>query len=209
MKIVLLGAPGVGKGTYANILADKLNIPHISTGDLIREKAKTDENIGEIINKGNLIPDEITFGLVKERLKKDDCKNGFILDGYPRNIHQAELLKEVKIDKVIYYVARDDVILERLGGRLTCRQCGAIYHAKNFPPKEEGKCDKCQGELYVREDQTEEAIKERLKVYREQTSPLVEYYEKENLLAEIDANMGLDQIDKIIGESLDAIEGEE
>lgn len=214
MNIILLGSPGVGKGTYAEVLAEKLEIPHISTGDLLREIANEDSELGkqvkEIIDKGDLVSDELVLEILKKRLKKEDCEKGFILDGYPRNLKQAEDLKKtVKVDKVINYVAKDKVILERLSGRLTCKNCGAIYHIKNMPPKIKGKCDKCGGELYTREDQTEEAIKERLRIYREQTSPLIEYYQKENLLFEIDANSGIHQIDKIIGESLDIIEGEE
>ena len=214
MNIILLGPPGVGKGTYAEILKEKLELPHISTGDILREMAKEEteegKNIKEIMDKGNLIPDELMTEILKKRLKKEDCKNGFILDGYPRTIPQAESLKKIiKMDKVIDYAAKDEIILQRLGGRLTCRSCGAIFHAKNSPPKKNGICDNCGGELYTREDQTDEAIKERLKVYRNQTEPLIEYYQKEELLIEIDANAGLDQVDKIIGESLDAIEGEE
>jgi len=214
MNIILLGPPGVGKGTYAEILKEKLELPHISTGDILREMAKEEteegKNIKEIMDKGNLIPDELITEILKKRLKKEDCKNGFILDGYPRTIPQAESLKKIiKMDKVIDYAAKDEIILQRLGGRLTCRSCGAIFHAKNSPPKKNGICDNCGGELYTREDQTDEAIKERLKVYRNQTEPLIEYYQKEELLIEIDANAGLDQVDKIIGESLDAIEGEE
>lgn len=214
MNIILLGSPGVGKGTYAEVLAEKLEIPHISTGDLLREIANEDSELGkqvkEIIDKGDLVSDELVLEILKKRLKKEDCNKGFILDGYPRNLKQAEDLKKIaKVDKVINYVAKDKVILERLSGRLTCKNCGAIYHIKNMPPKIKGKCDKCQGELYTREDQTEEAIKERLRIYREQTSPLIEHYRKENLLFEIDANSGIHQIDKIIGESLDIIEGEE
>ena len=214
MNIILLGPPGVGKGTYAEILKEKLELPHISTGDILREMAKEEteegKNIKEIMDKGNLIPDELITEILKKRLKKEDCKNGFILDGYPRTIPQAESLKKIiKMDKVIDYAAKDEIILQRLGGRLTCRSCGAIFHAKNSPPKKNGICDNCGGELYTREDQTDEAIKERLKVYRNQTEPLIEYYQKEELLIEIDANAGLDQVDKIVGESLDAIEGEE
>ncbi len=214
MNIILLGPPGVGKGTYAEELSNRLEIPHISTGELLREITKQDteqgKKIKEIIDKGNLVPDELTTDILKKRLKKDDCKNGFILDGYPRTTPQAGALKKIaKIDKVIDYVAIDKTILERLSGRLTCKKCGAIFHVKNIPPKKEGICDKCGGELYTREDQTEEAIKKRLNVYREQTEPLIEYYQKENLLSEVDANAGLSQIDKIIGESLDIIEGEE
>lgn len=210
MNIILLGSPGVGKGTYAKVLSEKLEIPHISTGDLVREAAKTDEKIKETIDKGELIPDEQILEFLKERLDKEDTKKGVILDGYPRNLQQAEDLKKItKVDKVINYAARDEVVLERLGGRLTCKKCEAIYHVKNNPPKKEGVCDKCGGELYVREDQKEEVIKERLKIYKDRTRPLIEYYEKEDLLSEIDANAGFDQINKIIGESLDAIEGED
>lgn len=214
MNIILLGSPGVGKGTYAERISEKLEIPHISTGDLLRDiikkGTKEGQNIKKIIDKGDLIPDELMMGIVKKKIQEDDCKNGFLLEGVPRTLPQAESLKKmIKVDKVLNYVADEKIILGRLGGRLTCKKCGDTYHVKNKPPKKEGICDECEGELYTRKDQTEEAIKERLKVYHEKTEPLIEYYEKEGILAEIDANRNFAQIDLMIGESLDVIEGEE
>ncbi len=193
MKLIFLGAPGAGKGTIAKMVMEKYNIPQISTGDIFRDNVKSETELGkkakEYIDKGELVPDEITVGMVKERLIKDDCKNGYILDGFPRTIPQAEALANIgKIDKVIDFQARDDVIIQRLSGRRTCRKCGAIFHVVNIPPKVEGICDKCGGELVQRSDETEDVIKNRLEVYRKQTAPLIDYYEKKGMLAAVDAN---------------------
>lgn len=193
MKLIFLGAPGAGKGTIAKMVMEKYNIPQISTGDIFRDNVKNETELGkkakEYIDKGGLVPDEITVGMVKERLIKDDCKNGYILDGFPRTIPQAEALENIdKIDKVIDFQARDDVIIQRLSGRRTCRKCGAIFHVVNIPPKVEGVCDKCGGELVQRSDETEDVIKNRLEVYRKQTEPLIDYYKKKEMLAGVDAN---------------------
>jgi len=210
VNIVLLGSPGVGKGTYAGILSKKYNIPHISTGQLFRDAVKNKTELGkrveEYINRGDLVPDEIVIQIVRERLEKDDCKNGFLLDGFPRTIPQAEALETFKrIDKVLNFVASEEEILNRLGGRRTCRKCGAIFHVKNIPPKVSGVCDNCGGELYQREDEKPEAIKKRMIEYSEKTKPLIDYYSKKGLLANIDANYPIEEVDKIISQCKEAL----
>lgn len=205
MNVVILGSPGVGKGTYAKILSEKHNIPRISTGDLFREAIRDETELGkkikDYVSRGDLVPDEITIELVKERLEKGDCSNGFFLDGFPRTVAQAEALEKLKkIDKVLNFVASDWVILSRLGGRRTCRECGATYHIKEVPPKVEGICDLCGGKLYQRSDETPQAIKNRLRVYREKTKPVLDYFRKRGLLADIDANYQFGEIDKVISQ---------
>lgn len=212
MKLIFLGAPGAGKGTIAKMVMEKYNIPQISTGDIFRDNIKSETELGkkakEYIDKGELVPDEITVGMVKERLSKDDCKNGYILDGFPRTIPQAEALEKIdKIDKVIDFQARDDVIIQRLSGRRTCRKCGAIFHIVNIPPKVEGICDKCGGELVQRSDETEEVIKNRLEVYRKQTEPLIDYYKKNGMLAGVDANTSPEPIFEETVKVLESIGG--
>ena len=205
MNVVILGSPGVGKGTYAKILSEKYNIPRISSGDLFREAIRDETELGkkikDYVSRGDLVPDEITIKLVKERLERDDCKNGFFLDGFPRTIAQAESLEKLKkIDKVLNFVASDRVILSRLGGRRTCRQCGATYHIKEIPPKVEGICDLCGGELYQRPDETPQAIKNRLRVYREKTKPVLDYFRRRGLVVDINANYQFEEIDKVISQ---------
>jgi len=205
MNVVLLGIPGVGKGTYAGILSKNYKIPHISTGQILRDEVKKGTKLGkkveEIINRGDLVPDEIVIQIVRDRLEKDDCKNGFLLDGFPRTVPQARALEKIKkIDKVLNFVASQKVIMERLGGRRICRQCGAIFHVKNIPPKVSGVCDHCGGELYQREDEKTEAIKIRMKEYEKKTKPLINFYKKGNLLINIDANYPIEEIDKIISQ---------
>jgi adenylate kinase len=205
LNIVLLGPPGVGKGTYAGILSKKYNIPHISTGQMFRDAIKEGSELGRkvegFISKGDLVPDEITIEVVKVRLKEKDCNKGFLLDGFPRTIPQAEALEKIrKIDKVLNFVASDETITERLSWRRTCKKCGAIYHLKNIPPKVEGICDKCGGELYQRSDETPAAIKVRMKEYNRKTKPLIDFYKKKKLLANIDANYPYEKIDKIISQ---------
>lgn len=210
MNIILLGPPGIGKGTYAEILSEKYNIPHISTGQLFREeidkKTELGKRVDDYVNRGELVPDEITIRLVKERLKKRDCKNGFLLDGFPRTIHQAKALEKItKIDKVLNFVASEEVIVDRLSGRRTCRKCGAIYHTRNVPPEVEGVCDKCEGKLYQREDETPEAVRIRMKEYNKKTKPLVDYYKKSDLLVNVDANHPIEEVDEIISQCDEAI----
>jgi adenylate kinase len=191
MRLIFLGSPGVGKGTYTKELVEKNNLAHISTGDIFRENIKNNTELGKkakkYIDAGKLVPDEITINMVKERLA--DEKKGFILDGFPRTIPQAEALSKItEIDTVINFTAEEKTILQRLSGRRICRKCGAVYHVTNIPPKKDGICDKCGGELYQRDDDKQEAIKERLKVYENQTAPLIKYYEKKGMLTTIDAN---------------------
>jgi len=205
MNIVILGSPGVGKGTYAKILSDKYKIPRISVGDLVRKVIRDETELGkkikDYVSRGDLVPDEMVIELVKERLQKDDCKNGFFLDGFPRTIAQAEAMEKfMKTDKVLNFVASDWVIMSRLGGRRTCRECGAIYHVKEIPPKVEGICDRCGGQLYQRSDETPQAIKNRLRIYREKTKPVIGYFRKKSLLAKINANYPFEKIGKVISQ---------
>jgi len=205
MNIVILGSPGVGKGTYAKILSDKYKVPRISVGDLVRKVIRDETELGkkikDYVSRGDLVPDEMVIELVKERLQKDDCKNGFFLDGFPRTIAQAEAMEKfMKTDKVLNFVASDWVIMSRLGGRRTCRECGAIYHVKEIPPKVEGICDRCGGQLYQRSDETPQAIKNRLRIYREKTKPVIGYFRKKSLLAKINANYPFEKIGKVISQ---------
>jgi adenylate kinase len=192
MKLIFLGPPGAGKGTLATAVAEEYAIPQISTGDIFRQAVKNQTPLGRqvavIMERGDLVPDELTTSLVRERLSKPDAADGFILDGFPRTIPQAEALGEFQIiDAVINFQAGDVVVIDRLSGRRVCRSCGAIYHVKNMPPRSEGVCDRCGGELYIRDDDKIEAITKRLEVYRKQTEPLIRYYEKLGLLRDIDA----------------------
>lgn len=195
MKIVLLGAPGAGKGTQATVLSEKLNIPTISTGDIIRNALKSGSDIGKkaksFVDAGKLVPDEIVVGIIEDRVQKDDCQNGYILDGFPRTISQAEALDKmnINIDKVIDINVSDELIYKRMSGRRVCKECGATYNVntKERMPKTENVCDKCKGTLIQRSDDNENTVKERLKVYYSQTEPLVNYYKDKNLLVTIDA----------------------
>ena len=180
MNFIFLGPPGAGKGTLAKQVAESYKIPHISTGDIFRENIKNQTELGKkakaIIDAGGLVSDEITIGLVKDRLSKDDTKAGYILDGFPRTIPQAEALETfAKIDAAVNFDIEDSAVVERLGGRICCKDCGQMYHVKNNPPKVSGKCDKCGGELYTRDDDKPESIKHRLEVYRESTAPLIDF----------------------------------
>jgi adenylate kinase len=191
MNLMALGAPGVGKGTYSDLIAQSLKIPRVSTGDMFRENIKNSTPIGKKakshIDKGLLVPDEITIEMLKERIIQEDCKGGFLLDGFPRTIPQADAMKDLaKIDKVLNFVAPEAIIIDRLSGRRVCRKCGATFHIKNIPPKKPGICDTCGGELYQREDDKEEVIKSRIEEYNKKTAPLIEYYKE--ILFDVDVS---------------------
>jgi adenylate kinase len=198
MKLIFLGPPGAGKGTLAGAVSKELGIPQISTGDIFRDAIKRETELGkkvkEIVGRGDLVPDDLTVSLVRERLGREDAKKGYILDGFPRTIPQAEALDRVEqVNAVINFQIDDDTVVGRLSGRRVCRACGAIFHVKNMPPKVEGKCDKCSGDLYIRDDDQIEAIRNRLAVYKKQTEPLISYYRKKGLLKDIDASVTPEQ----------------
>ncbi|KPK99107.1 MAG: adenylate kinase [Omnitrophica WOR_2 bacterium SM23_72] len=198
MRIILLGAPGSGKGTQAKRLAERLRIPHVSTGDLLRENVKRETALGQeakdYMEGGLLVPDELMAKMLKERFSETDMRDGFILDGYPRNENQAKTLDEIlkanhmEIDMVFYLDASDPVILQRLTGRLVCRECGANFHTTNMPPKTQGLCDHCGGPLYQRTDDKEETVKMRLEVYRKEVARLIQYYESDRKLKRLSAD---------------------
>ena len=188
MKLILLGAPGAGKGTQAEVICNHLSIPAISTGNIIRAALKEQTEMGlkakDYIDKGLLVPDDVVIGIIKDRLKEDDCKNGFILDGFPRTVPQAEALDEmgIEIDKVIDIEVPDERIVSRMSGRRVCGGCGASYHLEYKKPKQDGVCDSCGGQLVQRADDKAETVLDRLKVYHEQTEPLVDYYKNKGKL---------------------------
>ena len=204
LNIVLMGLPGAGKGTQAERIVDEFQIPHISTGDMFRSAIKEGTSLGleakSYMDKGLLVPDEVVIGIVRERLGNADCKNGFLLDGFPRTVEQANALDDMlegldkKIDHVIYVDVHQDSLLQRLTGRRICRQCGATYHLVFNPPRQEGVCDKCGGELYQRDDDTAETVATRLEVNLSQTKPLLRYYEQKNVLRIINGNQEIDQV---------------
>ena len=204
MKIIMLGAPGAGKGSQASRIAKEYQLPHISTGDIFRANLKEETELGKraksFMDKGELVPDDITIAMLLERIHKEDCKNGYILDGFPRTIPQAEALKEAlakkdeKIDLALDVEASDELIIKRMAGRRTCPACGAIYHIVTLPPKTDGICDRCGADLIQRKDDNEETVKNRLKIYHEVTEPLISYYKKEGILEEID---GAEELDKV------------
>ena len=191
MKLILLGAPGAGKGTQAEILCDKLHIPTISTGNILRAAVKDGTPMGlkakSYMDAGALVPDEVIVAIVKERLAQPDCAGGFILDGMPRTIVQADALEKmgVEIDKALNILADEDLIIDRMAGRRVCAKCGASYHIKNKPSAKEGVCDRCGGELVIRKDDQPETVRDRLKAYHEQTEPLVGYYRERGKLVDI------------------------
>ena len=202
--IVLLGAPGAGKGTQAKILAQKLGLPHISSGDIFRENLKNNTELGrlarEYMSKGELVPDDVTIAMIRERLSRPDCAQGAILDGFPRTPAQAEaldaMLQELggKVDVVPFIHVPEEVLVERLSGRWICRANGHIFHEKFNPPKVPGVCDYDGSELYQREDDRPEVVRERIRVYYEQTAPLIEYYRQRGLLREIDGTQPIEQV---------------
>jgi adenylate kinase len=199
MKMILLGPPGAGKGTMAVRIKEQLNIPHISTGDLFRAAIKNQTELGvkvkAIIDRGDLVPDELTVALVKERLEQDDTAKGYILDGFPRTTVQADALGEFSpVDVVINFTVAEEAVISRLSGRRLCKECGTGFHVEFIPPKKEGLCDKCGGELYTRDDDQIDSIKNRLKVYADSTEPLINYYTKKGLIKDINAGQKPDDV---------------
>lgn len=204
LRAVLLGPPGAGKGTQAVRLVEKYEIPHISTGDIFRKNIKEGTELGkkaqEYMNAGALVPDKLVVDLVKDRLQQDDCKNGFLLDGFPRTIFQAEKLDEflsesnLKMDIVINLKVEKEALIKRLTGRRVCKDCGASYHIVNIPPKKEGVCDICGGELIQRKDDNIETVENRINVYEEQTAPLIGYYKEAGSLVDFDGEASLDEV---------------
>ena len=213
MKIIMLGAPGAGKGTQAIKLAEKYAIPHISTGDILRANIKSGTKLGvkakAFIDKGLLVPDELVVDLVVARLDEADCENGYVLDGFPRTIPQAKALDTAlqtmgqKIDYAINVEVPDENIVNRMGGRRACLKCGATYHVVYAPTKVENVCDTCQGELVLRDDDKPETVQKRLQVYHEQTQPLIEYYTEKNVLVEVDGTKDIDDVFSSIAKILE------
>lgn len=213
MKIIMLGAPGAGKGTQAKMIAEKYGLPHISTGDIFRANIKNGTELGkeakEYMDKGLLVPDELTVRLLLDRVAQDDCKNGYVLDGFPRTIPQAEVLDEKlselgeKVDYAINVDVLDENIVNRMSGRRACLSCGATYHIVSIPPKKEGICDVCGSELVLRDDDKPETVQNRLKVYHDQTQPLINFYEKKGVLRSVDGTLPMEEvftaITKILG----------
>ena len=208
MKIIMLGAPGAGKGTQAKQIADKYSIQHISTGDIFRANIKNGTELGkkakQYMDQGALVPDELTCDLVMDRIQQDDCKNGFVLDGFPRTIPQAEALDAAlgkineKMDYAIDVDVPDENIVNRMSGRRACLNCGATYHLISIPPKVEGICDRCGSEIVLREDDKPETVQKRLKVYHEQTQPLIDYYKNQGILKSVDGTQPMDEVFKAI-----------
>jgi len=215
MNLILLGAPGAGKGTQAKAIVEKYGIPQISTGDMLREAVAKGTELGkkakEYMDKGELVPDEVVIGIVRDRLQEKDTEKGFILDGFPRTIKQAEALDEMlselkkDIDAVINVAVPEEEVVKRIVNRRSCKNCGAVYHLIYKPPKEEGKCDKCGGELYLRDDDKEETVRERFSVYRAQTEPLIEYYSKKGLVKNIDGTKSIDEVTADIMKVLESL----
>ena len=214
MKIIMLGAPGAGKGTQAKKIAAKYQIPHISTGDIFRANIKNGTELGnkakEYMEKGLLVPDELTCDLVVDRIGQEDCKNGYVLDGFPRTIPQAEALKAAlekrgeKMDFAIDVDVPDENIVRRMSGRRACLGCGSTYHIEHIPPKTEGICDVCGGKLVLRDDDAPETVQNRLKVYHEQTQPLLDFYGKEGILKTVDGTLEMEAVFEKITDILGA-----
>jgi len=211
-RLILLGPPGAGKGTLASTLSVKFNAPHISTGSVFRRNIKEGTRLGmrvkKYMDKGELVPDEIVINIVTDRLDEDDCATGFLLDGFPRTVHQAEELDKylesrgLAIDRVIDLVADEELLMQRMINRRVCKSCGRIYHVITMPPKQEGICDVCGGEIYQRADDTEETVRNRFAVYQSQTAPLIEYYRKAGNLLAIDGSGTPDETLELVVEAL-------
>ena len=211
MFVILLGPPGAGKGTQARLVADRLGVPTVSTGELFREEmaagSELGQYVGSFINAGKLVPDATTLEVLQSRLGRPDAANGAVLDGFPRTVHQAEELDEmVSVDRVVDVVVPEEELLRRLSGRWTCRDCHATYHEIAAPPRMAGRCDRCGGELYQREDDAADAVRTRLRVYHERTAPLVAYYGDQGKLVSID---GVQPPERVTQALLDAIDGAE
>ncbi len=209
MRIVLVGPPGAGKGTHAKILKERFKVPHIATGDLLRLKTQDGSEIGKrakaVMDKGQLVPDEMVIEMIRERLKEPDAKKGFILDGFPRTVEQAKALDKmlaelaIKLDTVLDFEVSEKIVLNRLSGRRICPKCNAGYHVHNIPPKQEGICDACGAKLVQRKDDEPATVLERLKVYKERTAPLIDYYEKKGIRSAIDGDLEVEPLQKELG----------
>ncbi len=210
MNLILLGAPGAGKGTQAEIISEKLGIPQISTGNILREAVKNGTECGlkakSFMESGALVPDDVVIGILKDRIAEDDCKNGYILDGFPRTVPQAEALENmgITIDKVLSIDVPDEVIQGRLSGRRVCEKCGASYHIEFNPPKKEGICDKCGGNAVQRKDDAPETVIERLRTYHEQTAPLADFYDKRGKLVRVEGQEEVKETSRKVFEALNA-----
>lgn len=217
LYILLLGAPGAGKGTQAAFLTEKLGIPHVASGDLFRAAIANQTELGKLaksyMDRGELVPDDVTIAMVMERLSQPDCAGGALLDGFPRTIEQAKALEKALAERgsrlalVLYIRASEATLLERLGGRWTCRQCGAVYHERFNPPKQPGVCDACGGELYQRPDDQPETQRRRIRVYLEQTTPLIAYFKERGLLVEIDGEQDVESVRQAVEEALEPVLG--
>lgn len=212
MKIIMLGAPGAGKGTQAKMIAEKYSVPHVSTGDIFRANIKNGTELGKeakkYMDQGLLVPDELTVKILLDRVAQDDCKNGYVLDGFPRTIPQAQVLDKAlaELDDAIDYAINVDVpdenIIRRMGGRRACLTCGATYHVEHIPPKKEGICDACGSELVLRDDDKPETVKNRLDVYHKQTQPLIDFYEEKGILKSVDGTVPMEDVFAAITEIL-------
>ena len=212
MKIIMLGAPGAGKGTQAKMIAEKYSVPHVSTGDIFRANIKNGTELGKeakkYMDQGLLVPDELTVKILLDRVAQDDCKNGYVLDGFPRTIPQAQVLDNAlsELDDAIDYAINVDVpdenIIRRMGGRRACLTCGATYHVEHIPPKKEGICDACGSELVLRDDDKPETVKNRLDVYHKQTQPLIDFYEAKGILKSVDGTVPMEDVFAAITEIL-------